>query len=214
MSTSLAPSIAGMIQAAPSNPNPNPTINDIFTSSHNYHDDLGFELSDYLAFEDQLGDGYTCNFTSPLWNTPVILQQNNNGVILQEDKNNTSTESSLNSNHDDMDSSHLLQTNKCSKRMKTSDKSNVNGSRVAFRIKTELEILDDGYKWRKYGKKMVKNNPNPRNYYKCSSVGCKVKKRVERDLNDSSYVITTYEGFHNHETPHSFVYYNTQMQFD
>nr|GMC64297.1 probable WRKY transcription factor 51 [Ipomoea batatas] len=35
-------------------------------------------------------------------------------------------------------------------------------SRIAFRIKTELETLDDGFKWRKYGKKMVKTSPNPR----------------------------------------------------
>ncbi|KAF3440475.1 hypothetical protein FNV43_RR18759 [Rhamnella rubrinervis] len=34
--------------------------------------------------------------------------------------------------------------------------------RVAFRTKSELEVLDDGYKWRKYGKKSVKNSPNPR----------------------------------------------------
>lgn len=34
--------------------------------------------------------------------------------------------------------------------------------RVAFKTKSEVEILDDGYKWRKYGKKMVKNSPNPR----------------------------------------------------
>jgi hypothetical protein len=34
--------------------------------------------------------------------------------------------------------------------------------RIAFRTKSEVEILDDGYKWRKYGKKSVKNSPNPR----------------------------------------------------
>lgn len=34
--------------------------------------------------------------------------------------------------------------------------------RVAFKMKSEVEILDDGFKWRKYGKKMVKNSPNPR----------------------------------------------------
>ncbi|GKV25271.1 hypothetical protein SLEP1_g34732 [Rubroshorea leprosula] len=75
-------------------------------------------------------------------------------------------------------------------------------------MKSEMEVLDDGYKWRKYGKKSVKNSPNPRNYYKCSSGGCHVKKRIERDREDSSYVITTYEGVHNHESPFMAAYCN------
>ncbi|KAG1367584.1 putative WRKY transcription factor 51 [Cocos nucifera] len=83
------------------------------------------------------------------------------------------------------------------------------GSRIAFRTRSEVEILDDGFKWRKYGKKSVKNSPNPRNYYRCSTEGCSVKKRVERDKEDPSYVITTYEGTHNHMSP-SLVYYTTQ----
>ncbi|XP_022962099.1 probable WRKY transcription factor 50 isoform X2 [Cucurbita moschata] len=72
--------------------------------------------------------------------------------------------------------------------------------RFAFKTKSEVEVLDDGFKWRKYGKKMVKNSPNPRNYYKCSVEGCPVKKRVERDREDPKYVITTYEGVHTHES--------------
>ncbi|KAM0932458.1 putative transcription factor WRKY family [Dioscorea sansibarensis] len=36
------------------------------------------------------------------------------------------------------------------------------GRRIGFRTKSEVENLDDGYKWRKYGKKSVKNSPNPR----------------------------------------------------
>ncbi|XP_074589139.1 putative WRKY transcription factor 43 [Curcuma longa] len=72
------------------------------------------------------------------------------------------------------------------------------GPKVGFVTKSEIEMLDDGYKWRKYGKKKVKSSPNPRNYYRCSSSGCNVKKRVERHREDSSFVITTYEGVHNH----------------
>ncbi|KAL2525663.1 putative WRKY transcription factor 50 [Abeliophyllum distichum] len=72
--------------------------------------------------------------------------------------------------------------------------------KVAFKTKSEIEILDDGYKWRKYGKKKVKNSPNPRNYYKCSIQGCPVKKRIERDKEDPMYVVTTYEGIHNHSS--------------
>ncbi|XP_034682468.1 probable WRKY transcription factor 51 isoform X1 [Vitis riparia] len=78
---------------------------------------------------------------------------------------------------------------------------------VAFRTKSELDVMDDGFKWRKYGKKMVKSSPNPRNYYRCSSGDCQVKKRIERDIEDSSYVITTYTGIHNHPIP-GVGYYN------
>ncbi|CAO1945205.1 unnamed protein product [Urochloa humidicola] len=82
-------------------------------------------------------------------------------------------------------------------------------TRIAFRVRSEEEVLDDGYKWRKYGKKSVKNSPNPRNYYRCSTEGCNVKKRVQRDKDDPSYVVTMYEGVHNHVSPGT-IYYATQ----
>jgi hypothetical protein len=107
------------------------------------------------------------------------------------------------------------------------------GSKIAFKTRSEVEVLDDGYRWRKYGKKMVKNSPNPRyahntsrsrgcifwfcasetafnsikrwrasrNYYRCSSEECRVKKRVERERDDARFVITTYDGVHNHPAP-------------
>ncbi|PIN00945.1 hypothetical protein CDL12_26547 [Handroanthus impetiginosus] len=81
-------------------------------------------------------------------------------------------------------------------RTKTGD-----GYAITFRTLSEFENLDDGYKWRKYGKKMLKTSTQPRNYYKCSNEGCKVKKRVERDDEDHRYVLTTYEGIHNHPRP-------------
>ncbi|KAG6526263.1 probable WRKY transcription factor 75 [Zingiber officinale] len=75
------------------------------------------------------------------------------------------------------------------------------GCRIGFRTESEVEILHDGYKWRKYGKKSVKNSPNPRNYFRCSREGCGVKKRVERDREDPRFVVTTYDGVHNHVSP-------------
>ncbi|CAI0438896.1 unnamed protein product [Linum tenue] len=73
--------------------------------------------------------------------------------------------------------------------------------RVVVQIESEVDILDDGYRWRKYGQKVVKGNPNPRSYYKCTSLGCSVRKHVERASHNLKYVITTYEGKHNHEVP-------------
>ncbi|MBA0739281.1 hypothetical protein Gogos_012567 [Gossypium gossypioides] len=34
--------------------------------------------------------------------------------------------------------------------------------RFAFLTKTEIDVLEDGYRWRKYGQKAVKNSPYPR----------------------------------------------------
>ncbi|XP_042483271.1 WRKY transcription factor 71-like [Macadamia integrifolia] len=73
--------------------------------------------------------------------------------------------------------------------------------RFAFMTKSEVDHLEDGYRWRKYGQKAVKNSPYPRSYYRCTSQKCTVKKRVERSFQDPSIVITTYEGQHIHPSP-------------
>ncbi|OEL31968.1 putative WRKY transcription factor 57 [Dichanthelium oligosanthes] len=70
--------------------------------------------------------------------------------------------------------------------------------RFAFMTKSEIDHLEDGYRWRKYGQKAVKNSPFPRSYYRCTNSKCTVKKRVERSSADPSVVITTYEGQHCH----------------
>uniref|UniRef100_A0A7N0TGU5 WRKY domain-containing protein n=1 Tax=Kalanchoe fedtschenkoi TaxID=63787 RepID=A0A7N0TGU5_KALFE len=73
--------------------------------------------------------------------------------------------------------------------------------RVVVQTTSDIDILDDGYRWRKYGQKVVKGNPNPRSYYKCTNPGCPVRKHVERASHDLRAVITTYEGKHNHDVP-------------
>ncbi|KAI5647520.1 hypothetical protein M9H77_33525 [Catharanthus roseus] len=90
----------------------------------------------------------------------------------------------------------------------TSDRSNNNNKvkvrrklrepRFCFQTRSDVDVLDDGYKWRKYGQKVVKNSLHPRSYYRCTHNNCRVKKRVERLSEDCRMVITTYEGRHNH----------------
>ncbi|KAK8673417.1 hypothetical protein V6N13_111755 [Hibiscus sabdariffa] len=99
--------------------------------------------------------------------------------------------------------------------------------RYAFQTRSQVDILDDGYRWRKYGQKAVKNNKFPRvflvrlhlhigkfclgfrgevtvklrvyrSYYRCTHEGCNVKKQVQRLSKDESVVVTTYEGMHAH----------------
>ncbi|KAL0320856.1 UNVERIFIED_CONTAM: putative WRKY transcription factor 20 [Sesamum radiatum] len=73
--------------------------------------------------------------------------------------------------------------------------------RVVVQTASVVDILDDGYRWRKYGQKVVRGNPNPRSYYKCTNMGCPVRKHVERAFHDPKAVITTYESKHNHDVP-------------
>ncbi|KAF8052796.1 hypothetical protein N665_1504s0004 [Sinapis alba] len=73
--------------------------------------------------------------------------------------------------------------------------------RVVVQTLSEIDVLIDGFRWRKYGQKVVKGNTNPRSYYKCTFPGCGVRKQVERSAEDERAVLTTYEGRHNHDIP-------------
>ncbi|XP_062182996.1 probable WRKY transcription factor 75 [Phragmites australis] len=87
--------------------------------------------------------------------------------------------------------------------------------RYAFQTRSQVDILDDGYRWRKYGQKAVKNNKFPRSYYRCTHQGCSVKKQVQRLSRDEGVVVTTYEGTHTHHIEKSndnFEHILTQMQ--
>ncbi|KAA3483175.1 putative WRKY transcription factor 75 [Gossypium australe] len=87
--------------------------------------------------------------------------------------------------------------------------------RYAFQTRSQVDILDDGYRWRKYGHKAVKNSKFPRSYYRCTHQGCKVKKQVQRLTKDEGIVETTYEGMHSHpiqKTNDNFEHILNQMQ--
>ncbi|WOL19626.1 putative WRKY transcription factor 3 isoform X3 [Canna indica] len=62
----------------------------------------------------------------------------------------------------------------------------------------------DGYEWKKYGQKPIKNISKIRSYYKCRNKNCRVKKRVEWPHGDPSNLQITYDGNqHNHRPPPS-----------
>lgn len=96
-----------------------------------------------------------------------------------------------------------------SKRRKNDNQSNEAGTvaegtqepQVLGQNSIDSEIIRDGFRWRKYGQKVVKGNPYPRSYYRCTSLKCNVRKYVERTSDDPNAFITTYEGKHNHEMP-------------
>lgn len=73
--------------------------------------------------------------------------------------------------------------------------------KIIVQASEDVGISGDGYRWRKYGQKMVKGNSNPRSYYKCTSSGCPVRKHVERATDGTSTFMITYEGKHDHDKP-------------
>ncbi|XP_022574914.2 WRKY transcription factor 44 isoform X3 [Brassica napus] len=84
-------------------------------------------------------------------------------------------------------------------RSKTSMKNETQSSEAGVSQSSgESDSLEDGFKWRKYGQKAVGGNAYPRSYYRCTSVNCRARKRVERANDDPKAFITTYEGKHNH----------------
>lgn len=50
----------------------------------------------------------------------------------------------------------------CRRKVKKKGQKRIRQPRFAFMTKSEVDHLEDGYRWRKYGQKAVKNSPFPR----------------------------------------------------
>ncbi|XP_057949618.1 probable WRKY transcription factor 75 [Malania oleifera] len=110
-----------------------------------------------------------------------------------------------------------MRSSGCNKMKKAGDQSGkkIRQPRYAFQTRSQVDILDDGYRWRKYGQKAVKNNKFARSYYRCTHQGCNVKKQVQRLSKDEGVVVTTYEGMHSHpieQSTDNFEHILSQMQ--
>ncbi|KAK1436330.1 hypothetical protein QVD17_02109 [Tagetes erecta] len=190
---------------------------------------VGFDVTsqgylEMLGFQDYGGVSIFDLLQQPINSPPEILMVNtptqqvsssvscssNEGVVnVDEENNNTRSVDVLVDEDDDDDDDdddvdqEKISTNTTSKQLKPKKKNpkKQREPRFAFLTKSDIDHLDDGYRWRKYGQKAVKNSPYPRSYHRCTSVSCGVKKRVERSSDDPSIVITTYEGTHTHPYP-------------
>ncbi|KAB2052208.1 hypothetical protein ES319_A12G104000v1 [Gossypium barbadense] len=121
---------------------------------------------------------------------------NNNQVVNTEDPKAANDENNCPSKANDGNNSWWRSS--ASEKSKLKVRRKLREPRFCFQTRSDVDVLDDGYKWRKYGQKVVKNSLHPRSYYRCTHNNCRVKKRVERLSEDCRMVITTYEGRHNH----------------
>nr|QDQ70859.1 transcription factor WRKY24-like [Lolium perenne] len=66
----------------------------------------------------------------------------------------------------------------------------------------QLVMPEDGYQWKKYGQKFIKNIQKIRSYFRCRDKRCGAKKKVEWHPGDPSLRIV-YDGAHQHGSPSS-----------
>ncbi|KAH1246852.1 putative WRKY transcription factor 32 [Glycine max] len=95
----------------------------------------------------------------------------------------------------------LLQETPCSGDKNLENSSNVENGKIILNDEHDVGISGDGYRWRKYGQKLVKGNPHFRNYYRCTTAGCPVRKHIETAVDNSKALIITYKGMHDHDMP-------------
>ena len=106
--------------------------------------------------------------------------QNNQKLILGSSSSSAASTSSLNienfnsqnffhgaNNKDKMEAETRIQhheANNISERREkvTKGDKKIKRHRFAFQTRSHVDILDDGYRWRKYGQKAVKNSKFPR----------------------------------------------------
>nr|AKA27923.1 WRKY protein [Salvia miltiorrhiza] len=159
----------------------------------------------FAAFEEEVEDPSI----HPNWNSSEVLNapQTPNCSSISSESSDGVKDERVNEEEDEEDeeeddNDQKKKTSKQLKVKKTNQKKK-REQRFAFMTKSEVDHLEDGYRWRKYGQKAVKNSPFPRSYYRCTNATCNVKKRVERSCADPSIVVTTYEGQHTHPSPQS-----------
>jgi len=69
---------------------------------------------------------------------------------------------------------------------------------------SQLVMPEDGYEWKKYGQKFIKNIQKFRSYFRCRHRLCGAKKKVEWHPSDPSGALrVVYEGAHQHGSPPS-----------
>ncbi|CAN1154052.1 Probable WRKY transcription factor 75 [Linum perenne] len=175
-----------------------------FTPSDHHRQDDNNIFHDYLDDDHQIDSGSATQLVSNEYDIHDLVLKKNKSVHHHHHNHNHNQEEQP-----------LTMGSAAADGIQGEKKKKVKKTKNAFQTRSQVDILDDGYRWRKYGQKAVKNNKFPRSYYRCTYQGCNVKKQVQRLTKDEGLVITTYEGMHTHpiEKPSdNFEHILSQMQ--
>lgn len=113
---------------------------------------LSLNMANYsLAYNDQLqGSKSSGRFLGLMSEMDVNNPVSNINVNNPQSRTTNCVGSESNGHHDH------------AKLGKKKGEKKVRKPRYAFQTRSQVDILDDGYRWRKYGQKAVKNNKYPR----------------------------------------------------
>ncbi|KDP45892.1 hypothetical protein JCGZ_15452 [Jatropha curcas] len=87
--------------------------------------------------------------------------------------------------------------------MEVEDQENREEQDVDLQESHRLVFPEDGYEWRKYGQKFIKNIGKFRSYFKCHKQNCNARKRVEWSRSNPDYLRVVYDGVHTHAADQS-----------
>ncbi|KAG8377088.1 hypothetical protein BUALT_Bualt09G0132000 [Buddleja alternifolia] len=176
----------------------------VYKGSHNHPKPQSTRRSSSNSIQNYNGSGNSNQSNAFLENArvePVATPENSSASFGEEEIEQGSSISNSRDDDENEPEAKRWKGENENEGISASGSRTVREPRIVVQTTSDIDILDDGYRWRKYGQKVVKGNPNPRSYYKCTYTGCPVRKHVERACHDSRAVITTYEGKHNHDVP-------------
>ncbi|GJN15835.1 hypothetical protein PR202_gb02778 [Eleusine coracana subsp. coracana] len=164
--------------------------------------------------EDCLHDNSAFSFQPLLRSKPPNFSTAEKGASVvhqnQSSENDNQQESSLPSNStgtEDVTDANLIKPKTCDSMFDNDNPSPTDeqeeskeNQNLEYSSALVISPAEDGYNWRKYGQKQVKNSEHPRSYYKCTHPDCPVKKKVERSQ-DGQITEIVYKGSHSHPLP-------------
>ena len=110
----------------------------------------------------QISSDYMLNLFNPLCSSSISTIYDNNYKPLASPS--VSINKAKNVGSHEVDHKISGSENKANKIPAMSRKKKSAPQRIAFHTRTDNDVLDDGFRWRKYGQKTVKNSNHPRYY--------------------------------------------------
>ncbi|CAF1712439.1 unnamed protein product [Brassica napus] len=223
---------------------PCPLPNDAPPETVESSDDIPTENSVYITSHESNADPIDAPLAPKTLSTALVVAEADvmNPISLESGSKDNDKEREYNQEEDKVEDHNVVvepPTRKRKSQVNTEENmvSNIIGvtrpknktQSVIIQVESVEDYPDDGFRWRKYGQKVVTGNANPRLYisftskllrhfgkilyiyfgvngnrrsdYRCTYTGCEVKKLVEKSVDNVKLVVATYDRIHEHVPP-------------